>query len=76
MTDWQLAMQMYQVAPTPLTQRQPEGLLVGKMADCVRAQEIRDWQRLRLKGATIREISEFAGRDTKTIQRGLKKVLA
>ena len=84
MTGWQMAMQMYQVEPTPLAQRVPLGDNAGrkverdeqavdaKNREPVSVEELAMFRELSAQGWSAGRISTATGRSKKSVLRYLK----
>ncbi len=82
MTGWQMAMQMYHVAPTPLAQRVPMNDTTGRKveplqrrADRVRIEHVEQWEAMKRKGFSTTQIAAAAAADRteRTIRRYLSR---
>lgn len=84
MTGWQLAMQMYREAPTPLAERAPMNDTTGRKVECdeqavdarnrepVSVEEVAMFRELSALGWSASRISTATGRSKKSVLRYLK----
>lgn len=80
MTGWQLAMQMYRDAPTPMAERQPMNDTMGikrnpvkPREDRVRIAQVEQWEAMKRLGLSMKQIALAAGRTDRTIRRYLTR---
>ena len=80
MNDWQIGMQMYRDAPTPLAERVPMNDTTGRKVehvqrrpDRVRIEQVEQWEAMKRLGMSHKQIALAAGRTDRTIRRYLSR---